>query len=76
MVLNLRPPGGLHRVVSASGGNGAGGGTTGADGAGAVEEETRSMEERDKERWARLKRLKQVFRIKRKPKEGGDGKKA
>ncbi|KAI4226307.1 MAG: hypothetical protein LQ349_006900 [Xanthoria aureola] len=79
MVLNIRPPGGLHRGSNASvgnGGGGGGGGATGADGAGKVEEETRSMEERDKERWARLKRLKQVFRIKRKPKEGGDGKKA
>ncbi|KAL8846704.1 MAG: hypothetical protein Q9221_008232 [Calogaya cf. arnoldii] len=76
MVLNLRPPGGLYRVSNASVGNGVGNGMTGAEGAGEAEEETRSIEERDKERWARLKRLKQVFRIKRKPKDGGDRKKA
>lgn len=76
MILSLRPPGGLHRVSSAAKGNGVGGDTTtGGDGTGEVEEETRSTEERDKERWARLKRLKQVFRIKKKPKEGVEGKK-
>ncbi|KAL8845402.1 MAG: hypothetical protein Q9176_000038 [Flavoplaca citrina] len=77
MVLGLRPPGGLHRVSSVAKGNEVGGdATTGADGAGEAEEESRSTEERDKERWARLKRLKQVFRIKKKPKEDVEGKKA
>ena len=67
MVLSLRPPGGLHRASSVAKGDGVGGdATTGADDAGEVGEETRSTEERDKERWARLKRLRQVFRIKKK----------
>ncbi|KAL9634828.1 MAG: hypothetical protein Q9204_002851 [Flavoplaca sp. TL-2023a] len=75
MVLSLRPPGGLHRVSSVAKGNGVGGdATTGVDGPGEAEEETRSTEERDKERWARLKRLKQVFRIKKKPKDSVEGK--
>ncbi|KAL8832282.1 MAG: hypothetical protein Q9170_004939 [Blastenia crenularia] len=34
----------------------------------------RSKEEKDKERWARLKRLKQVFRVRRKPKGEVGGK--
>lgn len=65
MVLLIRPPGGLLRPGSgAAGVDGAG-----VDGVG-EEGETKTKDERDKERWARLKRLKQVFRVRRKPKEG------
>ncbi|KAL8728082.1 MAG: hypothetical protein Q9166_005607 [cf. Caloplaca sp. 2 TL-2023] len=66
MVLNLRPPGGLP-IQSASTANGGG---TGADGVAEEVLETKTKEEKDKERWTRLKRLKQVFRVRRKPKEG------
>ncbi|KAL8991686.1 MAG: hypothetical protein Q9169_007745, partial [Polycauliona sp. 2 TL-2023] len=78
MVLSLRPPGGLQYTPSPVTGDGignevAGNGTNGAEeGDVSKEEENRTIEERDKERWARLKRLKQVFRIKKKvPKDGG-----
>ncbi|KAL8991689.1 MAG: hypothetical protein Q9169_007744 [Polycauliona sp. 2 TL-2023] len=78
MVLSLRPPGGLQYTPSPVNGVGnvkgvAGNGTNGAEeGDVSKEEEIKTIEERDKERWARLKRLKQVFRIKKKvPKEGG-----
>ncbi|KAL8933096.1 MAG: hypothetical protein Q9211_005967, partial [Gyalolechia sp. 1 TL-2023] len=76
MVLRIRPPVGL-RVQGAVEGAGAvdpGDVGTGAD----LGEEAgeRSKEERDRERWARLKKLKQVFRVRRKPKGGEEGPKA
>ena len=37
----------------------------------AVERGSRDESEKDKERWARLKRIKQAFQIKRRKKEGG-----
>lgn len=47
-------------------GDGKGGGAVGGmDGA-----EEKSKEEKDKERWARLKKIKQIFRVRRKPKGG------
>lgn len=36
--------------------------------------EEKSKEERDKERWARLRKVKQIFRLRKKPKDGEGGK--
>lgn len=74
MVMRIRPPAGALQgapQIVGTIGDGRGGEVENGDEAGGQE---RSKEERDKERWARLKRLKQVFRVRRKPK-GGEGEK-
>ncbi|KAL8715790.1 MAG: hypothetical protein Q9220_000457 [cf. Caloplaca sp. 1 TL-2023] len=75
MCLMLRPPGGFSSNIQQAliaGVNGKGGENGTVDpGEGEGGEEVKSKEERDKERWARLKRLKQVFRVRRKPKDVG-----
>ncbi|KAL8686883.1 MAG: hypothetical protein Q9218_006794 [Villophora microphyllina] len=65
MIMNLRPPRGLQNVgVMTNDSTPLGVSLDGAAG----ESEVKSKEEKDKERWARLKKLKQIFKIKRKPK--------
>ncbi len=76
--MHLRPPASPFHpntsIITANNDNGVvGEAQPGVEGE--AEGEPKSKEERDKERWARLKRLKQVFRVRRKvPKEGVPGK--
>ncbi len=67
MVLRVRVPEGVKVPEHEKEGQGVvEAGVGGMDG---VQE--KSKEERDKERWARLKKIKQIFKLRRKPKEGG-----
>ncbi|KAL8866164.1 MAG: hypothetical protein Q9174_006461 [Haloplaca sp. 1 TL-2023] len=67
MIMNLRPPGGFPISDPADGNDRSSSGSM--DGARSeVQPDTKSKEEKDKERWARLKKLKQVFKVNRKPK--------
>ncbi|KAL8703676.1 MAG: hypothetical protein Q9201_003130 [Fulgogasparrea decipioides] len=66
MVMHLRPPGGL-RVPGTLEGNITPAGRVDTEAVDA-EPAKKTKEEKDKERWARLKRLKQVFKVRRKPK--------
>ena len=70
MVMRIRPPAGLNVPGTPDGDQAMGSVDGGVD----REHAEKSKEEKDKERWARLKKLKQVFRVRRKPK-GGDGEK-
>ncbi|KAL8940194.1 MAG: hypothetical protein Q9216_002945 [Gyalolechia sp. 2 TL-2023] len=75
MVLRIRPPVGLRVQGTPEGVDGVDGGVVDGSGdSGEKAGEERSKEERDKERWARLKKLKQVFRVRRRPK-GAEGEK-
>ncbi|KAL8905292.1 MAG: hypothetical protein Q9207_002725 [Kuettlingeria erythrocarpa] len=70
MVLRIRVPEGVKVPGHEKEGEGVvEAGVGGMDGM-----QEKSKEERDKERWARLKKIKQIFKLRRKPKEG-DGEK-
>ncbi|KAL8732575.1 MAG: hypothetical protein Q9181_003890 [Wetmoreana brouardii] len=66
MVMHLRPPAGL-RVPGTVEWNATPTGKADAEAVDAMAAK-KTKEEKDKERWARLKKLKQVFKVRRKPK--------
>ncbi|KAL8763287.1 MAG: hypothetical protein Q9184_000843 [Pyrenodesmia sp. 2 TL-2023] len=69
MILRVRMPEGVKVPGYEKDKEGSGeGGVGGMDG---VQE--KSKEERDKERWARLKKIKQIFKLRRKPKGNEEG---
>ncbi|KAI4097763.1 MAG: hypothetical protein LQ344_000035 [Seirophora lacunosa] len=73
MIMRIRTPEGVKVPGYEGGGDKAREGEAAVGGMDGVEE--KSKEERDRERWARLKKIKQIFRLRKKPKVG-DGEKA
>lgn len=71
--MRIRTPEGVKVPGYEGGGDKAREGEAAVGGMDGVEE--KSKEERDRERWARLKKIKQIFRLRKKPKVG-DGEKA